>query len=219
MRNDLTEIICILDASGSMGSIRDDMVGGFNTFIEEQKKLPGEAKITVIFFDSSRYIKWQDGVDIKKCPILGQEYRPLGGTPLLDAVGRTINEVGARLAATPESARPGKVVVLIVTDGEENSSHEFTLSHIKQMVQHQESKYSWTFSYLGANVDSFCEAASLGIQGCNTSNYTATPIGVRCMFSTYSNSLGSFRSGGKLDGLGGTIPEDPKSVTIARSSK
>ncbi len=123
-----------MDASGSMHSIREDAVGGFNAFVEDQKKESGEANLTVTFFDSNRYAKWQDGIDLQSCPVLGKEYQPGASTPLLDATGRTIEELGVRLSGLDDAERPGRVMVIILTDGYENSSRHFTLHRLHGTV-------------------------------------------------------------------------------------
>lgn len=193
MKKDLTEIVCILDMSGSMASTREDAIGGFNNFIEEQKKLPGECNVTVVFFNSSEYKKWADGKPLKSIPKLGQEYQPNAMTPLLDAVGKTINDVGARLAATAEKDRPERVLVIIITDGQENVSKEFTKKQVKEMVKHQEEKYFWKFLFLGENMDAFAEAGGMGIV--QAVNY----FGINHAYACSNLAAKSYRSGGTID--------------------
>jgi uncharacterized protein YegL len=126
MRNDLTEIVAILDRSGSMAHLADDTIGCFNKFIEDQKKVPGEAFLTTVLFDD-QYNFLHEGVNIQDVkPMTAQEYFARGMTALLDAVGRTVIRIGERLSKMNEADRPSKVIVLIITDGEENSSKEFT---------------------------------------------------------------------------------------------
>ena len=160
MRNDLTDITMVIDRSGSMQSIRTDAEGGINSFIEQQKQEPGEANVTLVQFDT-KYEFVHSGVNIKQVPPF--TLMPRGSTALLDAVGRAINETGSRLAEMEESQRPGLVVFVIVTDGEENSSREFTREQIKTMVEHQQSVYNWKFTFLAANQDAFAEGASMGV--------------------------------------------------------
>ena len=193
-RHDLTEIICIVDRSGSMAAIREDAQGGFNTFIDDQKKAEGEARITLVQFDHEYEVVW-DAKNIKEVP----EYMlmPRGSTALLDAIGKTVNAVGHRLAKEPEEKRPGKVVVMILTDGQENSSKEFTRrSQIQDIIKHQEEKYSWLFVYLAANQDAIGEASSLGISGCNAMNFAPTGKGVRAAYRVYSANVTRYRSTG-----------------------
>ena len=182
MNKELTEIVVLLDASGSIQAIRDDAVGGFNAFIEEQKKVDGEANLTVIFFDSNRFQKWQDGIELKDCPVLGAEFRPGASTPLLDATGRTIEELGARLAAIDEAKRPGRVLVIILTDGLENASRLFTREQVKRSIRHKEEVFNWEFVFLAANVDAFAEGAGLGVKRASTAGFVASRKGVRAAF-------------------------------------
>ena len=137
-----------------------DAEGGINSFIEQQKQEPGEANVTLVQFDTE-YEFVHSGVPIRQVPAF--KLVPRGSTALLDAVGRAINETGARLAAMDESQRPGLVVFVIVTDGEENSSREFTRDQIRKMVEHQQSAYKWQFTFLAANQDAFAAGGSMGI--------------------------------------------------------
>ncbi len=168
MRNDLTELVLIIDRSGSMQSCQAEAQAGINTFIDEQKKQPGEARLTLVQFDD-RYEFVHKGVNIKDVP--AYELSPRGMTALNDAIGKAINETGARLAALPESERPGLVTVLIVTDGLENSSQEFKAYQIKSMIDHQRDKYKWKFNFLGADENTVTQAAALGIQSQFASSY------------------------------------------------
>lgn len=161
MNKDKTELVVIVDRSGSMQSIKDDAQGGINQLIEDQKKDKGECSFTLAQFDTEHDLV-NDGTDIKSVEPF--TLVPRGGTALYDAIGRTLNAVGKRLADTPEAERPGLVSVVIVTDGYENSSREFDQATVKKMIGEQESKYSWEFSYLGADQDAFAVGNSFGIQ-------------------------------------------------------
>jgi len=160
MRDDLTDITLVIDRSGSMESIRSDAEGGVNTLVTEQAKQPGECRITLVQFDTE-YEFLQRGVNAAECP--PYQLVPRGSTALLDAVGRAINETGARLAALQEAERPGLVVFVITTDGEENSSKEFTREQVKKMIAHQHEAYKWQFTFLAANPEAFAEAGGMGI--------------------------------------------------------
>lgn len=168
MRKDLTDITVILDRSGSMSAYKAEAEGGLNHFIEEQKKLSGECLFTLCQFDTE-YEFVHRGVPIKD--VLPFTLVPRGWTALLDAIGRSINETGTRLAAMSEDTRPALVIFVIVTDGQENSSKEFSKTQIRQMVTEQQEKYSWKFTYLGANQNAFTEAGALGIAAQVTANY------------------------------------------------
>jgi hypothetical protein len=174
-----------------MQSIKNDMVGGFNTFIEEQKKLPGECAVTLAQFDDQYEVVYS-GKALVDVP--GLELVPRGSTALLDAVGRTVNEVGARLKVTAEDQRPERVLFVILTDGCENSSKEFTKDTINQMVTHQRDTYRWEFVYIGANQDAFSEAGKLGIH--IAQNFVADAAGVKGMSSNLSTGTRSYRSRG-----------------------
>ena len=160
MKPSLTDITLVVDRSGSMEQIRKDAEGGVNTFIAEQAKEPGEALMTLVQFDTE-YEFLHRGVPISEVP----KYKliPRGGTALLDAVGRAINESGERLEKMAEGDRPGLVVFVVMTDGEENSSKEFSKARIKEMIQHQQDNYKWHFTFFGANQDAFAEAGGMGI--------------------------------------------------------
>lgn len=162
MKQDLTEIVLIVDRSGSMESIKADAEGGINTFITEQKAAEGKANFTLCQFDT-HYEFVHQGVDIEK--VDNYKLVPRGWTALNDAIGRTINEVGERLAKTPEEERPALVLFMIVTDGHENSSQEFSGEKVKEMIAHQKEKYNWKFTFLGTEEDSLQVGASLGLVG------------------------------------------------------
>lgn len=190
MNENHTEVIIVLDRSGSMQKIRGDMEGGLDRFFEEQRKLPGRCTVTLTQFNDRYEVVYQ-GRDIQDVPQAG--IVPSGNTALLDAVGRTINEVGKRLADTPEAERPGRILFLIITDGRENVSREFRREDIKKMVQHQTEKYSWQFVYLGANQDSFAEASLLGIS--LAQNYQATSVGTKDLMSSVTRGTERYRVG------------------------
>lgn len=190
MKQGLTEIILIVDRSGSMQSRRQDATTGINAFIEEQKKLEGagEANLTLLQFDTYHEYVYENR-PIKEVGTYSLE--PRGGTALLDAIGTVIDKTGKRFSAMPEDMRPEKVIVCIVTDGEENSSHAYKRDQIKQMIEHQQNVYKWTFIYIGNNVDSFDEAAKLGVYAQNTANFCGGISG----YSGISMSVARGRSG------------------------
>jgi uncharacterized protein YegL len=198
-KQDLTEIVVILDRSGSMTSIKKDAIGGFNTFLESQQKLDGEATMTVVQFDNE-YLVTVNGVNIQNVePLNDTTFVPRGGTALLDAIGRTLNEVGARLASTSEDDRPEKVIVVILTDGQENSSHEFKRSQINEMITLQKEKYSWEFIFLAAGQDAMAEAMSMGIGSMNAMNFVADAKGINNTYTTMNAAVSMYRSTGKID--------------------
>ena len=179
MRADLTEIAFVLDRSGSMNPIAADAIGGFNTFLASQQALPGEARLTLVLFDHE-YLVVHDNVAIRQVPPLdAKTFVPRGMTALLDAVGRTIDDVGVRLAATPEEQRPAKVIVAILTDGQENASRDYTFSRVAGMIKHQQEKYSWEFLFLAANQDAIAAAGALSIGAKDAIAFQATGQGIR----------------------------------------
>lgn len=169
----LTEIVVVMDKSGSMASIRDDAMGAFNTFLGEQKKAEGEAVLTLTLFDTV-YDIVHTRKPIKDVPALTTgTYVPSGFTALLDAVGRTIDEVGKRLATTAEADRPERVVMVIITDGQENSSREYRRQTVMDKIQHQTDKYQWEFVFLAAGKDAMEEAQNIGIKASNLVGFAA----------------------------------------------
>lgn len=195
-KENFTSINVIIDQSGSMGHLQADTIGSFNTFVKEQKAEPGEVAFTLCTFNTD-YRLVHDFVKLGSVPDLDEKtYRPNGGTALLDAMGTTINSVGARLAAMPEDERPSKVIFLVITDGQENSSHSFTKAQIKSMVEHQRGTYQWEFVFMGANIDAIAEGSSLGFAAMNSVNYEATKGGTHKLYSDVSRSVSSYRGGG-----------------------
>lgn len=200
MKQNFTAITAILDRSGSMHGLAQDTIGSFNTFLNDQKSAPGHAVFTLCTFADTNAIV-HDFVDIKDVPNLTtQTYKPNGNTALLDALGVTINSVGAKLAAMDEADRPDKVIFLIVTDGQENASREFTKVKIKDMVEHQTNNYAWDFIYLGANVDSMAEGGSIGVA--QVMNYSATSDGTKDLYKGVSESLRRYRGSSSRDFFG-----------------
>lgn len=174
----LSEIICIVDRSGSMEPIRNDAIGGFNAFVDDQQQLPGEANLTLILFDDN--IKHlHDAVPVKSIePLTRKTYIPRGRTALYDAIGYTIIKVSNRLAKQDDQSRPGKVIVSILTDGEENSSRKFNREKIARMIQDRQEKEGWIFYFLAANQDAFAAADQISISRYNTVSFKANASGV-----------------------------------------
>jgi uncharacterized protein YegL len=199
MKENLTEIVTILDRSGSMEGLTHDTIGGYNNFIGEQKKLPEEANLTTVLF-SSEYSILHDGIDLKKVkPITEKEYYASGGTALLDAMGNTINKIGNKLSNMKEEDRPSKVIFLIITDGEENSSREFTYEKIKDMVVRQQTIYNWQFLFFGANIDSFTTAGTLGININFTTTYSPTEKGIDSVYNAINSATALYRTTGEVN--------------------
>lgn len=212
-KKDFTEIVCIVDRSGSMASIRDDAQGGFDTFIEDQKTQPGEAAVTLAQFDDEYEMVWENKPvqEIQKGDYL---LMPRGMTALLDAVGKTVQSVGERLAKTAEDERPEKVIIAIITDGHENHSKEYKRKQIMDIINHQRDKYKWEFLFLAANQDAIGEAGSIGIKGHHAMNFAATGKGVKCAYASMSRGISSYRSTGHTE-----LPDDAEEDSEDKDKK
>ncbi|WP_231391164.1 vWA domain-containing protein [Paenisporosarcina sp. HGH0030] len=187
-----TEIIFLLDRSGSMSGLESDTIGGFNAFIEKQCQLEGKVSLTTVLFDDQYEILW-DGINAAGAKITHDDYYVRGTTAMLDAVGKTIVDVGHRLSKTPEELKPGKVIFVITTDGMENASCEFTHDKVKKLIKQQEDQYSWEFIFIGANMDAEKEAGSMGIQAENAFNFVASEIGVESMYEMVNENVSKRR--------------------------
>ena len=192
-----THIEVLLDRSGSMKRVENDTIGGFNTFVEEQKRVPGEATITLRQFSDTCETTYADVPLAHVAALTNQTYRPSGWTALNDALAATIEEVGAKLSAKPEAERPSRVVVLIMTDGEENRSKKFIgpegLTKLSHMVSHQKDKYAWEFVFIGANINSFATANTYGIDRGHAINYSQEAFGTSNAFKSLSRGMATSR--------------------------
>jgi uncharacterized protein YegL len=188
-----TEIIFVIDASGSMAHLTGDTIGGFNGFIESQKALDGKATLTTVLFDSNWKIL-HDGIDIQEVkPLTKEDYVAGGMTAMLDAIGEVINKVQDRhddLGAE----KPEEVLFVITTDGEENSSRKFNKARIEKMIKHQTNGHGWKFMFLGANMDAVKEAESIGINSNYATNYTYTAQGTSDVYTTLNCVTKSVRT-------------------------
>lgn len=188
------EIICITDRSGSMASIKADVIGGFNSFLADQKTVPGEARITFAQFDDKYEVVYQATPLADAPELTSATFTPRGSTALMDAIGRTMNVQGERI--TKENWAE-KVIVCIITDGGENSSCEFTQPQIKTMIEHAQ-KNDWSFIFLAANQDAFAVGAGYGISGATTANFTASAAGTAQAYASTSSMTRSIRAGATL---------------------
>lgn len=185
------EIIDISDVSGSMDKLRDDIIGGLNAMISDQKTVDGEARLTQIQFNTNYLIR-EIGTNIQDVrPLTRLDYIPAGGTALLDAIGRTLNEQGKRINLEKWA---DKVIVCIRTDGEENSSREYSASRIKEMIEHAQA-HGWEFIFAAANQDAFTTGAQYGIKPVYTTNFQATGAGVHESYAMSSATLRNIRAG------------------------
>ena len=196
----LTYLQVVLDRSGSMITCKTDIEGGFNTFIDQHLKVPGECRVSLAQFDDEYDVVYTDR-PIAEVPYL--DLVPRNMTALLDAVGKTINDLGTRLSALPEDRRPGSVIVVIATDGQENASVEFSRDQILKTINHQREVYGWQFIYLGANQDAVEVGTGMGIPRAQTLTYDTANSGIA--FGVAANSTVAYRS---AVGPPGAAPKD-----------
>jgi len=175
-----------------MRGLEQDTIGGFNSFIEQQCKFEGETLLTTVLFDDKYEVLW-NGKDANNGRLTDKDYYVRGSTALLDAIGKTILDVGYRLANTKEEQRPCNVIFVITTDGMENSSREFSYAKIKELIHHQQEKYNWEFIFMGANIDATKEAGSLGIAVEHAYSFEATNKGVENMYEVVCDMVSEKR--------------------------
>ncbi len=198
MKNGLTELVFILDKSGSMAGLEKDTIGGFNAMLDKQKALDGECHITTVLFDN-RYELLHDRIDMQAVsPMTEKEYYVGGSTALLDAIGQTINKLVAVQRNTAEAFRAEKVMFVIITDGEENASREFSSQKVKAMIEHEQSKYGWEFIFLGANIDAVETAGRFGIREDRAVDYVPDSMGTELNFHAMSETVACFRETGAV---------------------
>lgn len=204
MKKDYTHISILLDRSGSMGGIKEAILGGFNEFIQKQKNEPGKLTVTLVTFaDAKDYKVLYNMEDVQSIqPLTDKNYEADGMTALNDSFVKLIKETGDALSALNENDRPEKVLLVSLTDGQENDSREYPgpegAKRLKEIIQHQKDKYSWEFLYIGANQDSFSE----GVQTRGYSkavNFSADTIGTQAMYKGMGETLTIFRSTGNLE--------------------
>ena len=194
MKENYTHIAVVLDRSGSMNNVKDDTIGGFNQFLEDQKKEEGEATLTLAQFDN-QYELLEEFTDIGEVALLDDKtFVPRGRTALRDAIGRTITTVGADLAKMDEADRPSKVVVVVLTDGHENASREFSGDDIKALVEQQQNDYKWEFVFIGANQDAVLVGGSLGFDRGKSVTYASTSVGTHKAFGMLGDKMSAHRA-------------------------
>ena len=193
MRKNLTELVFILDRSGSMAGLEQDTIGGFNAMIEKQKAEPGEALVSTVLFDNDCQVI-HDRVDIQKVePMTRKEYYVRGCTALLDAVGGAIHHIGNVHKYAREEDRPEKTLFVITTDGMENASRSYSYDRVRKMIGHEKQKYGWEFLFLGANIDAAREAARFGIGEDRAANYHADSQGTCVIYEAVSDAVCQLR--------------------------
>ncbi len=199
MQNKDTELVFILDKSGSMSGLEKDTIGGFNALLEKQKGQEGLARVSTVLFDH-RYTLLHDRLPIEGVAHLTKdEYEPEGTTALLDAVGRTIDSLLDKLKERKNEERPS-VLFVIITDGEENASRDYSLERVREKLEFCQKSEGWEFLYLGANVDAFRAASNIGISKTRTARYHADAEGVRVNFEALDRTILSMRSSNAMDG-------------------
>lgn len=191
MKQNYTHLVLLIDRSGSMRTIKNDMEGGLKTFLDKQRLEPGTCTITAAQFDSEYEILY-NRVSIKEINEI--KIDPRGSTALIDSMARLIGEVGRDLDSIPEDEKPDRVLFITVTDGEENSSVEFTNVDLKNLIKEQEEKWNWNFTYIGANQDAFSAAARFGGKMSNSMNYLASKRGIDKMWDKVSDATSRYRS-------------------------
>lgn len=212
-------LFVLLDESGSMGNLRSDVISGINTFIEDQRKLPDPAVVAIANFGTHlpgglKFVRTMTDLREVK-PLTETDFAPNGGTPLLDATGKSIVALDADWARE----KPDRCIFVTFTDGQENSSQEYTVGKIKSLIESREKSGLWSFIFLGANIDSFQVGAAMGYTTSKMSNYTATSAGLRGATVRMSESVGTLRdadaggfaaaaAGSASIGLGGDIQDD-----------
>ena len=194
MKKNLTEIVFILDRSGSMAGLEDDTIGGFNAMIEKQKNEAGEAFVSTLLFDNQTEVI-HDRVDIQKIqPLTRKEYYVRGCTALLDAVGKSIRHIGNVHKYARDEDRPERTLFVITTDGMENASREYSYERVRKMIQHEKEKYGWEFLFLGANIDAAKEAARFGITEDRAANYHADRQGTAVIYEAMNEAVCNIRA-------------------------
>ncbi len=198
MKKGLTELVFILDKSGSMGGLEADTIGGYNSMLAKQQAVQGECRITTVLFDNN-YELLHDRIDLQAVSaITEKEYQVGGSTALLDAIGRTIHKIGNAQKHTADGYRAEKVMFVIITDGEENSSREFSAEKVKAQIELQKTKYGWEFIFLGANIDAVETAGHFGIAPDRAVDYLADSEGTRLSYMVMSHIVARFREAGTL---------------------
>ena len=190
----LTELVFILDRSGSMAGLEADTIGGFNSLIQKQIQENGEAIVSTVLFDSQCEVR-HDRIPLEKIPVKTEnDYYVRGCTALLDAVGRAIHHIGNVHKYAREEDRPDKTLFIITTDGMENASHRYTYDKVKQMVERQKNKFGWEFLFLGANIDAIGVANRFGISEDRAVNYECDSRGTEVNFNVFSAVVSRVRS-------------------------
>ncbi|WP_438317255.1 vWA domain-containing protein [Sporosarcina sp. FA9] len=198
MKKCVTELVFILDRSGSMSGLESDTIGGYNGMLDKQKKESGEARVTTVLFDDE-YEVLHDGMDLQAIqPMTSKEYYVRGTTALLDAIGKTILPISHAVEHAPEGKRAGNVLFVITTDGLENASGEFTYEKIRELIDFHKAKQGWEFIFLGANIDALATARQFGISKDRATNFHADGDGTELNYNVISETISSFRANSEI---------------------
>jgi uncharacterized protein YegL len=194
-----TELVFILDKSGSMGGLEGDTIGGYNSMLDKQKSVEGECRVTTVLFDNS-YALLHDRIDINAVSAMTErEYYVGGSTALLDAIGKTIHKIGNVQEHTADAYRAEKVMFVIITDGEENASREYSAERVKRMIEKQKDRHGWEFIFLGANIDAVETAGRLGIRANRAQNFHSDSDGIEVSFRVMSEAVACCREFNSID--------------------
>ena len=194
VKNNITELVFILDRSGSMAGLEDDTIGGFNSLIEKQKKEDGKCFVTTVLFDNELETVY-DRVDLKRIePMTDKQYYVRGCTALIDAIGTTIKHIANIHKYARKSDVPEHTMFIIMTDGMENASHIYSSEKVKKMIEHEKKKYGWEFLFIGANIDAVETAANFGIEEERAVNYHADSKGTKVVYKAVGNAVCEMRS-------------------------
>lgn len=196
MRKELTEIVFILDKSGSMSGLEKDTIGGYNSMIEKQKKEDGEVIVSTVLFDEKMKVLYERFFLDQMKPMTKEDYIASGFTALLDAMGEAIYHIATIHKYAREEERPEKTLFIIITDGQENASKKYNYHQVKKMVENQKKKYGWEFIFLGANIDAVGEAAKFGIGTERAVNYKSDYRGTEMNYQVMSDTISHYRKKG-----------------------
>lgn len=214
MENKTTELVFIIDRSGSMSGLESDTIGGFNSMLKQQQSVDGKAFVTTVLFDDE-YELLHDRVGIQNVkPLTEKDYTTRGSTALLDAIGKTIHNIRKAQKEASEEDRSEKVMFFIITDGHENASRRYTFQMIQDRIKHYKKKHGWEFLFFGANMDAIAEAAKIGIDDNRAQNYCSDSVGTASVYTAMSAVSTAFRTGKKIRSHTGIQSQDAKAAVL-----
>ncbi|NQX01599.1 VWA domain-containing protein [bacterium] len=193
MNQALTEIVFILDRSGSMQAMVELAISGFNRLLREQQQISGNARFTLVLFDDQYEVPFHSVPIAEVVELDTSTFVPRGNTALVDAIGRTVDELSKKLAAAPAADRPNQVIIAVLTDGEENSSHRYSWNDVAKRIRHQTEQHRWQFLFLGANQDAIATAGKMNIEAANSANFTMSERSYDSSKGALSRKMSAFR--------------------------